>query len=65
MAGNRMGPEDAYETFSGQGNMMGDKWRCEMQNITDAVLFLASSNADMITGSIIPISRPRSSATPP
>ena len=50
-----MGPEDAYETFSGQGNMMGDKWRCEMQNITDAVLFLASSNADMITGSIIPV----------
>ena len=50
-----MTPEDAYETFSGQGNMPGDKWRCEMQNITDAVLFLSSANADMITGSIIPV----------
>jgi (-)-trans-carveol dehydrogenase len=50
-----MGPEDAYETFSAQGNMPGDKWRCEMQNITDAVLFLASSNADMITGTILPV----------
>lgn len=50
-----MGPEDAYETFSGQGNMAGDKWRCEMQNITDAVLFLASSNADMITGTVLPV----------
>ena len=50
-----MTPEDAYETFSAQGNMAGDKWRCEMQNITDAVLFLSSANADMITGSIIPV----------
>ena len=50
-----MSPEDAFETFSAQGNMMGDKWRCEMQNITDAVLFLSSANADMITGAIIPV----------
>ena len=50
-----MTPEDAFETFSAQGNMMGEKWRCEMQNITDAVLFLASANADMITGTILPV----------
>ena len=50
-----MNPEDAFETFSSGGNMTGDKWRCEMQNITDAVLFLASSNADMITGTIMPV----------
>jgi len=50
-----MNPEDAFETFSSGGNMTGDKWRCEMQNITDAVLFLASSNADMITGTILPV----------
>jgi NAD(P)-dependent dehydrogenase (short-subunit alcohol dehydrogenase family) len=50
-----MDPEGAFETFSAQGNMTGDKWRCEMQNITDAVLFLASANADMITGAILPV----------
>jgi len=50
-----MAPEDAFETFSAGGNMAGEKWRCEMQNITDAVLFLASSNADMITGTILPV----------
>ncbi|CAB4716308.1 MAG: SDR family NAD(P)-dependent oxidoreductase [Actinobacteria bacterium] len=49
-----MDPEDAFETFSG-GNMAGEKWRCEMQHITDAVLFLASTNADMITGTILPV----------
>jgi enoyl-[acyl-carrier-protein] reductase (NADH) len=52
--GQGMDPEDAFETFSG-GNMAGEKWRCEMQHITDAVLFLASTNADMITGTILPV----------
>jgi (-)-trans-carveol dehydrogenase len=48
-------PEEAYEGFSAQGNMPGAKWRCEAQNITDMVLFLASDNADMITGAILPV----------
>ncbi len=35
--------------------MAGGKWRIEMQHITDAVLFLASENAAMITGAILPV----------
>jgi (+)-trans-carveol dehydrogenase len=50
-----MDSDSAFETFSSQGNMTGDKWRCEMQHITDTVLFLASANADMITGTVIPV----------
>lgn len=50
-----MTPEEAFEHFSSMGNMPGDKWRCEARNITDAVLFLSSDNADMITGAIIPV----------
>ena len=30
-------------------------WRAEMQDITDAVLFLASDNANMITGVLLPV----------
>ncbi|GAA2882348.1 mycofactocin-coupled SDR family oxidoreductase [Pseudonocardia halophobica] len=48
-----MTPDAAYEMFSAAGNMPGPKWRTEMQNITDAVLFLASDNADQITGHIL------------
>jgi NAD(P)-dependent dehydrogenase (short-subunit alcohol dehydrogenase family) len=48
-----MTPEDAYEMFSAAGNMPGPKWRTEMHHITDAVLFLASDNADQITGHVL------------
>ncbi len=48
-----MSPEEAYEMFSAAGNMPGPKWRTEVQDITDAVLFLASDNADQITGHIL------------
>ncbi|MEQ8718487.1 MAG: SDR family NAD(P)-dependent oxidoreductase [Acidimicrobiales bacterium] len=50
-----MTPEAAFEEFSAAGQMVGSKWRCEMHNITDMVVFLASDNADMITGAIIPV----------
>ncbi len=45
-----MDPDEAFEVLSAQGNLPGSKWRAEMQDITDAVLFLASDNARMITG---------------
>jgi NAD(P)-dependent dehydrogenase (short-subunit alcohol dehydrogenase family) len=48
-----MTADDAYEMFSAAGNMPGPKWRTEMQDITDAVLFLASDNADQITGHVL------------
>jgi (-)-trans-carveol dehydrogenase len=48
-----MDPDEAFEVFSAQGNLPGDKWRAEMQDITDAVLFLASDNARMITGHVL------------
>lgn len=48
-----MTPDDAYEMFSAAGNMPGDKWRTEVSDITDSVLFLASDNADQITGHIL------------
>ena len=48
-------PDEAFEMFSSGGNMPGDKWRAESHHITDMVLFLASDNADMITGAIIPV----------
>ena len=50
-----MAPEDAYEMFSAQGNMPGAKWRTESRHITDAVLFLASDNADQITGHVLSV----------
>ena len=50
-----MPPMEAYETFSAQGNLPGSKWRCTMQDITDMVLFLASDNARVITGAVIPV----------
>ena len=48
-----MDPDEAFEVFSAQGNLPGSKWRAEMQDITDAVLFLASDNARMITGHVL------------
>jgi NAD(P)-dependent dehydrogenase (short-subunit alcohol dehydrogenase family) len=48
-----MTPDAAYEMFSAAGNMPGAKWRTEVQHITDAVLFLASDNADQITGHVL------------
>ena len=48
-----MSPDEAYEMFSAAGNMPGPKWRTEVQDITDAVLFLASDNADQITGHVL------------
>ncbi len=49
-AGMGMDPDEAFEVFSAQGNLPGPKWRAEMQDITDAVLFLASDNARVVTG---------------
>nr|MBA3659566.1 SDR family oxidoreductase [Gemmatimonadales bacterium] len=48
-----MTADEAFETFSAAGNLPGDKWRTEVHHITDAVLFLASDNADQITGNIL------------
>lgn len=48
-----MTPDAAFEMFSAAGNMPGEKWRTEAQDITDAVLFLASDNADQITGTVL------------
>ena len=49
----QMDPDEAFEVFSAQGNLPGPKWRAEMQDISDAVLFLASDNARMITGHVL------------
>jgi NAD(P)-dependent dehydrogenase (short-subunit alcohol dehydrogenase family) len=48
-----MEPDEAFETFSAQGNFPGKKWRTRVPDITDAVLFLASDNADQITGHVL------------
>ena len=50
-----MDSEEAFEHFSARNNMPGDKWRVESRHITDAVLFLASDNAEMITGAVLPV----------
>lgn len=50
-----MAPMEAYETFSDQGCLPGAKWRVRMADITDTVLFLASDNARVITGAVIPV----------
>ena len=50
-----MDPQEAFELFCLSSNMSGDKWRAEPRHITDTVLFLASDNAEMITGAIIPV----------
>ena len=48
-----MDMDEAFEVFSAQGNLPGDTWRAEMQDITDSVLFLASDNARMVTGHVL------------
>ncbi|SEB46806.1 SDR family NAD(P)-dependent oxidoreductase [Rhodococcus jostii] len=48
-----MSLEDAFEMFSDKGNMPGEKWRTDTGHVTDAVLFLASDNADQITGHVL------------
>ncbi len=48
-----MDMDEAFEVFSAQGNMPGKKWRAVAQDITDAVLFLASDNARVITGHVL------------
>ena len=50
-----MTPEEAYETISARENVAGDKWRAECRHITDGVLFLASENADQLTGHILAV----------
>jgi NAD(P)-dependent dehydrogenase (short-subunit alcohol dehydrogenase family) len=52
-AAMNMDMDEAFELFSAQGNLPGQKWRAEMQDITDAVLFLASDNARVITGHVM------------
>jgi (+)-trans-carveol dehydrogenase len=47
--------DELYEMASDQYNLAGSKWRLDMQDITDAVLFLASDNARMITGALLPV----------
>lgn len=46
-------PNVVYEEISERFNL--PTWRVEMQNITDAVLFLASDNARVITGTVLPV----------
>jgi enoyl-[acyl-carrier-protein] reductase (NADH) len=35
------------------GNFPGQKWSAEMQDITDACLYLASDNARLVTGHVL------------
>lgn len=46
-------PQAVYEQTSERCNL--PTWRVEMQDITDAVLFLASGNARVITGTVLPV----------
>jgi NAD(P)-dependent dehydrogenase (short-subunit alcohol dehydrogenase family) len=48
-----MDMHEAFEVFSAQGNLPGEKWRADASDITDAVLFLASENARIITGHVL------------
>lgn len=48
-----MDMDEAFEVFSAQGNLPGPHLRGEVQDITDAVLFLASDNARIITGHVL------------
>lgn len=50
-----LGSEELYETLSATYNLPGDMWRGESRHITDAVLFLASDNAELITGQILAV----------
>jgi NAD(P)-dependent dehydrogenase (short-subunit alcohol dehydrogenase family) len=48
-----MDPLAAYEMWNKVGNLPGDKWAAEMQDITDACLYLASDNARLVTGHVL------------
>jgi NAD(P)-dependent dehydrogenase (short-subunit alcohol dehydrogenase family) len=48
-----MDMDEAFEVFSASGNLPGPSLRGEVQDITDAVLFLASDNARIITGHLL------------
>lgn len=54
-----MDPDEALEVFFAQGDLPGPTWRAEMQDITDAVLFLASDHTRMITGHVLHVDRGR------
>jgi len=46
-------PLEAYDMWNKFGNLPGSKWAAEMQDITDACLYLASDNARMVTGHVL------------
>jgi len=48
-----MDPMEAYNMFNGLGNLPGEKWAAEMQDVTDACLYLASDNARIVTGHVL------------
>jgi NAD(P)-dependent dehydrogenase (short-subunit alcohol dehydrogenase family) len=48
-----MSADEAFEVISAANNMPGSKWRTEVSDVADAVLFLASDNADQITGHVL------------
>ncbi|MST31523.1 SDR family NAD(P)-dependent oxidoreductase [Acidimicrobiaceae bacterium USS-CC1] len=48
-----MDPLEAYDMWNKVGNLPGPKWAAEMQDITDACLYLASDNARMVTGHVL------------
>jgi NAD(P)-dependent dehydrogenase (short-subunit alcohol dehydrogenase family) len=48
-----MEPLAAYDMWNKFGNLPGDKWAAEMQDITDACLYLASDNARLVTGHVL------------
>jgi NAD(P)-dependent dehydrogenase (short-subunit alcohol dehydrogenase family) len=48
-----MDPLAAYDMWNKAGNLPGEKWAAEMQDITDACLYLASDNARLVTGHVL------------
>lgn len=48
-----MEPIEAYRMWNEVGNFPGEKWAAQMQDITDACLFLASDNARLVTGHVL------------
>ncbi len=47
--------EALFDMASERYNFTGPKWRVAMDDISDAVLFLASDNARVITGVVLPV----------
>lgn len=52
-ASMELDPMEAYDMWNKAGNLPGDKWAAEMQDITDACLYLASENARLVTGHVL------------